>query len=166
MIHDKSIIAAREKVASLQSQIQEFEINRILSKAEAIGNVDRYVDRILADAADRANQAAICASRGDMPIDSAWSEFAKPEHVAVFATWLDPDAVRGKLHAAVDAHYTARGDEGIASADRPVRLAKLRRELLDAEQAEFALVEKARAAGAAIEQRGDLDPRVLLGLTP
>ncbi len=76
--------------------------------------------------------------------------------------WLFEDALVKKLDAEIDA--AADDTNALTDQDRKARIAAAKKELLEVERQEEALIEAAKATGLTIQRRANADPRAILQL--
>ncbi|GAB4371819.1 MAG: hypothetical protein Kow00114_32950 [Kiloniellaceae bacterium] len=169
--HDAALARLREAIAAKQTEIAATETAvRPLAEALAAGRRDFAT---LVERGERGlDVRALFAADGghlEFPEIPAYGRGGGTIATAIFA----PDApallaalfpeemwrlVERRIRAA------AGGKDGIAAAERPRILARLRAELLRLERQEEAIIVQASASGLLIGRRPDADPRAVLGV--
>lgn len=144
--------AIRAHVRELQDQRRHTEhLPTSLEKAHA--RVDAFIAGEQAFAADRAPAPEV--------FSRSPSDYRRPKYemMHLLVAYLAP-ALGEAMKAAVSVSYVEA--EGISEDERSERLAKLDRDLLDAELAEEAVIRAAEDAGFSVHRRKDADPRAVL----
>jgi hypothetical protein len=85
----------------------------------------------------------------------------KIDHVALQA-WIDPDGLAARLTAEISGMLDQ--SQSISADAKAKRLAKIDRNVLEAERKEEALIETAHRLGIDAERRRDSDPLAVLGI--
>lgn len=160
----KLIEKHRATVAAIRAEIAAIDSDRIpRPRGEALAAIDQALEARRVRAAAIARDVVICAV---LPGDrSADQQLAPTENLLALLAADALESLRPLLYAEVDLLYTELPAAPMTDAEKRAKLRDLRERLHAAEVAEFAAVDAARAAGLDIEQRGDISPRVLLGLS-
>lgn len=163
-MRDNNITLMRDRITKLRIEARQLEHGVPLPKADAIARIEGAIDALSERGAETLATAAQGARYERGVIDLArMADDGSPLGALEILALVDAVALKKKASAAVNALYSD-GPEGLSTKDRSQRLAEIERETLQAEADEYRAVEEARAAGANIEHRADIDPRVLLGL--
>jgi hypothetical protein len=109
--------------------------------------------------------AAIVAARGeDLSLRAAFNlGFAAPEFAIGAVAALLADRIFADLEVEID-RAAAVAPDPLPDEERAAALAAVKRELLELERREEALIEAERAAGNEIHRRPDADPLAVLGI--
>jgi hypothetical protein len=173
----KRVAGLRDKLAKLAAERSDLE-RAPAARAEALDRVDcfieasaaRYappVNAFVAPVSDPASVRLIGVSRAAVATALAGggrtAVEARFDQLEAALCALVPDAVRGALVDAVDAHL-APDPPGLPRAERAMKLAALDAKILAVEREEEQLIREARADGVRIDRRADADPAVVLGL--
>lgn len=165
----KKVAELRERIGQLKQQIGALERGDV---PVPIAIAEQRIDAAL----EQAEQAARKHLRMEAELAVSPSSDYLPRLLDIYRGQPDTDvlagllvltggkALRKTLVEFAQAHIDAAGGS-LSAEQQTARLAELKDQLLDAEMAEHAEVEKSRAAGQQIEHRADIDPAVLLGLT-
>lgn len=169
--NDPAALRAEEQriTAAIQAKRAERQHveNALLPRAEAQENVQRFV-RSRAERWDRPLNGLARPGGGLLGLvlpDPRTGQGFEHQAEALLCAVI-PDAIEAELTRRLDELYATADGEGLPAAERPVRLAELDAEIRELEEKREDLIERAEAAGIAIDRRADADPSVVLGLPP
>ena len=158
----KTLEQIRARIAEVAEELEALREDR-LTDLEARARLDAYVDREAA----RVNVAGTIASAtigsefvAEPSIDG--EGFAPEQSAFALACWVDPEAVKQRLHKELAA---VSGDlcTTVAKVERTKRRQTLETERAKLERAEEAAIEKREAeTGEIVQRRRDADPAVYL----
>lgn len=124
-----------------------------VTEEDALANVDAWVKSQVVRAHDKAPSPAFFAS------DPKTRRRTDADIVAAMHAYLAPVLAQA-IKAEVSAWYVDHA--GVTEAERAAALAKLDRQILDAELAEESIIRAAEESGFSILRRSDADPRAVL----
>lgn len=159
--HHGIVEALRLQIEEVRSQI-EFAGEACVPLADALVRADEYVDTAARSAFANHAVGAFEQQRYHPPALMDVQGTPSQRQVFEFIAWVDPEALRARLHAVIKARYDQRGEVCITAKERRETIAKLTSNLFDLECEEELAICRAEAAGVWINRRADADPRAIL----
>ncbi len=151
----------RTEITNVREQI-ETAAEACVPLSEALTRADEYIDTAACLAHANNATGAFEQQQYHQPALMEVYGSLNQRQVFEFVAWVDPEAVRSRLHAAIKARYEQRGDTGITGKELSERTVKLTAQLFELECEEERAICNAETVGVWINRRTDADPRAIL----
>lgn len=162
----------RRKVRTLKGEMEDLELGR-LTATETRERLHQWVD-LQAERVDAFGLVASATIGSDAINGQAFKTSADgivqgaatnaTVGIAPYLAWLDPEAMKRRLTAELEAHADELCSDTPAK-DRAAALKKARTELRTLETTEERLIVEAQSAGITIARRPDINPEIILEAT-
>lgn len=150
----RSLQSLRDKISGIKHQIDQLD-SAMIPREDASRAIDKLIEENI--------------NRGRPPVRSLAFGNRIPymignqnDGVLHFITWLDPELVRTRLNAELDAVYDVARDVAVAPQDRGPEMKRLAESLFALEVEEERLILSAEDQGVFLQRRGDADPAAIL----